>query len=88
MATSPKPKTTRTASDADATISATLIRVRAIGVDRRCRAGLCFDREGSVIDVKSITQGQHEAIASDDYLKIEVVTQVPADDTTDQSDAQ
>lgn len=88
MATNQKLKTTRSTSDADATVSATLIRVRAIGVDRRCRAGLCFDREGSVIDVKSITQGQHEAIASDDHLKIEVVTQAPADDTADQPDVQ
>lgn len=50
----------------------TKIRIRAVGVDRRCRAGMCFDREGMVLDARSLTQGQHEMLASDDYLKIEV----------------
>ena len=54
-----------------------MVKIRAVGVPRRCRAGLCFDEEGQVIDPDSLTPTQQKALGTDPHLQIEVVS-IPA----------
>lgn len=49
------------------------VRVRSIP-ERRCRAGMCFDRDGQVFDPDDLSQEQVEALVADPLLKVEPVT--------------
>lgn len=48
-----------------------IITVKTKGVDRRCRAGLCFDKEPTELKVDDLKEGQLEALKADVYLIIE-----------------
>lgn len=46
-------------------------RVRASGVERRCRGGMCFNAEGTVLARSALSDAQWREIADDEHLKVE-----------------
>jgi hypothetical protein len=49
----------------------TTATVRAVGVERRCRAGMCFDIEGSPVDFATLDAEKIKALVDDPHLKID-----------------
>lgn len=76
------------ASEAGVTVNASraagvlqaVFNVRAVGLPRRCRAGLCFTEKGQSVDFSTLTEHQVKAIAADPHLKIYESRLTPLDE--------
>lgn len=51
--------------------SGKVFNVRAVGVPRRCRAGMCFDEAGTNVDFAVLDKNQILALTADPHLKVD-----------------
>ena len=65
----------------------TVATVRAVGVERRCRAGMCFDQEGSKVDFAELDEERIRALIGDPHLQIDAAQLAAGEPTDDKEDA-
>ena len=69
------------------TVGDKVATVRAVGVERRCRAGMCFDQEGSPVDFAELDEVRIRALVDDPHLQIDIPKEAAPAADDDKEDA-